>query len=632
MGVPSVSLIDRAIRLAGECERPDLVRRLALVQQRTRRPSVRVLVVGEPKKGKSSLVNGLLGAPVCAVADDVATVVPTVVRQGPEPRAFLVHPATRGADGGDPATEEPGDRVEVPVGSLVARMAELRNAPAGRPVLRAEVELPRRLLDGGLEIVDTPGLGGVGAVRSLAALDLVPSADAVVVVSDATQEFTAPEMAFLEQAAALCPNVVCVLTKTDVTSGWRTVLDLDQAHLRARGIDAPVLPVSSSLALLAVRHRDRELHEESGLGPLTTYLRTEVVQQAETLAQRSLVHDLTGVTEHLSMAVRSELAILEDPTGKDALVQELETARDAVDELRRRSSRWQQVLGDGVTDLMADIDYDLRDRSRVVTREAEEAIDACDPGPMWPQLAEWLDQRVGVAVADSFVWAEQRSEFLAAQVTEQFARDGGATLPELSIGDAAEVLGGVVDVPGVDDGYLKLRERFLIGVRGSYTGVLMTGLVTSLAGMALINPISLAAGVLLGRKAYNDDKAQRLQRRQAEAKAAVRRHLDEVVFQVGKHLKDRLRLVQRTLRDLITDTVDQMSETLADSLRAAQRSAKDATAERTARVRVLRQRLEQLDGLAAEAHRLLPPPAPVPAEPPSGPALRAASGQQVTSR
>jgi hypothetical protein len=132
----------------------------------------------------------------------------------------------------------------------------------------------------------------------------------------------------------------------------------------------------------------------------------------------------------------------------------------------------------------------------------------------------------------------------------------------------------------------------------------MTGLVTSLAGMAIINPVSLAAGVLLGRKAYNDDKKQRISRRQAEAKAVVRRHLDEVVFQVGKQLKDRLRTVQRTLRDLITDTAEEMSRSLADAVSAAQRSTKEATAERDARVRSLRLRLDQLDRLAADVRQL----------------------------
>src|SRR3712207_9344729 len=90
------------------------------------------------------------------------------------------------------------------------------------------------------------------------------------------------------------------------------------------------------------------------------------------------------------------------------MVRGLEEARAAADDLRRRSSRWQQVLTDGVTDLVADIDFDLRDRSRVVVREAEEAIDAQDPGPMWPELSEWLDRRIAAAGGDQIGRASWR--------------------------------------------------------------------------------------------------------------------------------------------------------------------------------------------------------------------------------
>ena len=591
-----VELIERAQVLAGSCGRPDLAERLRAVRQRIDSRSVRVLVVGEAKKGKSSLVNALVGAPVCAVADDVATVVPTVVRHGAAPRATLVL-------GDGDGTE---NRVDVALDTLAARPP---GAGAGGPEpARVEVELPRRVLEGGLEIVDTAGVGGVGGVRSLAAIELLPTAAAVLVVTDATQEFTAPEMAFLRSAAALCPNVVCVVTKTDASPEWRRVVELDRAHLARAGVEAPVCAVASPLALLALRRKDRELHEESGLGPLFDHLRRDVLERAEALAQRSLAHDLTTATEQLGLAVRSELAGLEDPSGREALVKELEAARAAVEELRRRSSRWQQLLNDGVTDLMADIDYDVRDRSRAVTREAEEFIESHDPGPMWDQVTEWLEQRIAAAVTDSFVWAEQRSDWLAGQVVEQFARDGGAAAPELSIGNSADVLSAVVGIPTIDAGYLKLRERFLIGVRGSYSGVLMTGLVTSLAGMALINPVSLAAGVLLGRKAFNDDKAQRLQRRQTEAKNVVRRHLEEVVFQVGKQLKDRLRQVQRTLRDLLNDTVDEMTLSLSSAVQAAQRSTKEAAAERDARQRALRQQLVQIERLAGDVRKLTAAP------------------------
>jgi uncharacterized protein YicC (UPF0701 family) len=162
----------------------------------------------------------------------------------------------------------------------------------------------------------------------------------------------------------------------------------------------------------------------------------------------------------------------------------------------------------------------------------------------------------------------------------------------------------------MDRGGMNLRSRLLVGVRGSYSGVLMTGLVTSLAGMAVINPLSIAVGVLLGRKTYLDDKEQRIQRRQNEAKALVRRHLDEVVFQVGKQLKDRLREVQRTLRDLVTDTVDEMSRSLADAVKAAQQATNAAAAEQNARVRTVRAQLDEVERLARDVRQLGGTPVP----------------------
>src|SRR3954449_9041444 len=115
--VTEIELFDRALALTRACQRPDLERRLMLVSERVRNPGVRVLVVGEPKRGKSSLVNALVGAPVCPVGEDVVTRVPTVVRGGPEPRATLV--LRSGTSVAEPDSTE---RVEQPIDELAARL------------------------------------------------------------------------------------------------------------------------------------------------------------------------------------------------------------------------------------------------------------------------------------------------------------------------------------------------------------------------------------------------------------------------------------------------------------------------------------------------------------------------------
>ena len=66
-----------------------------------------------------------------------------------------------------------------------------------------------------LTFIDTPGVGGHGQPHLSATLGLLPDADAVLMVSDTSQEFTEPELTFIRQAVEICPVAAVVATKTD---------------------------------------------------------------------------------------------------------------------------------------------------------------------------------------------------------------------------------------------------------------------------------------------------------------------------------------------------------------------------------------------------------------------------------
>src|SRR4051794_30526288 len=70
--------------LVAEHGRDDLVAQLDRVQQQLDAPARRVVVAGDFKQGKSSLVSALIGADVCPVADDRSTA--TVTEVVPSPR------------------------------------------------------------------------------------------------------------------------------------------------------------------------------------------------------------------------------------------------------------------------------------------------------------------------------------------------------------------------------------------------------------------------------------------------------------------------------------------------------------------------------------------------------------------
>lgn len=594
-----MTVLDEAATVATRFGRTDLVHRVTAIKDRVNDPRMRVVVVGPLKQGKSQFVNSLLNLNVCSVGDDETTAVPTVVQNAEEASAELVL-AVPGA--------EP-ERVPIPLDELQSITPSTPRA-SGREVLRLEVNVPSPLLADGIVLVDTPGVGGAGNPHAAGTLGLIPAADAVFVLSDASRELTEPEVAFIRQVQALCPAVACLVSKTDLYPHWRAIVGADRGHLDRAGLDVPLLPISSMLRSHALRLQDESLNTESGFDDLYTFLRERVMARAAADTRRTVASEVQSVTEHLTLGIGSELAALRDPDTGAAAVAGLQKARTTAEDLHKKTSLWQQTLGDGIADLAADVDHDLRDRLRRVTREAEATVDEGDPGKDWDVVGEWLEQEIATAIGDNFVWAHDRAMWLAEVVAQHFTEAGAVHLPHLDVADLDGVLEPVGSLADLESGRIGITQKVLVGMRGSYGGVLMFGLITTMMGMALVNPISVGAGVLLGTKAYREDREGRVVKRRAEAKAAIRRFADDVSFQVGKESKDRLRHIQRLLRDHFTEVADQSLRSINESLRAAQEAANIETAQRTSRIAQLEKDLRAASDLRERGSRVAEQVAP----------------------
>ena len=156
-------------------------------------------------------------------------------------------------------------------------------------------------------------------------------------------------------------------------------------------------------------------------------------------------------------------------------------------------------------------------------------------------------------------------------------------------------------------------QMLYVGARGGYGGMLMIGLATTLAGFAMLNPISVGAGLLFGAKTVREERKRQLQRRQSEAKVAVRRHIDEVTFQVGKDSRDMLRRVQRQLRDHFTSVAEELQTSVGSAVKAAQNAVRTDETSRAQRIRDLKAELERISGLETRAKALAAVAARVPA-------------------
>jgi ribosome biogenesis GTPase A len=137
------SALNELAALGTEADREQL----AALLDRLDAARLRVLMVGEAKRGKSTLVNALLGREVLPSGVTPLTSVTTTVRYGDDERAEV-----RFLD---------GHEEKHPLAALPDLVTERGNPRNRRGIAAVTVYLAASLLAGGVELVDTPGTGSV---------------------------------------------------------------------------------------------------------------------------------------------------------------------------------------------------------------------------------------------------------------------------------------------------------------------------------------------------------------------------------------------------------------------------------------------------------------------------------------
>jgi len=174
---------------------------IAAVRDRLDAARLRVLVAGEAKRGKSTLINALLGRAVLPAGVTPLTAVATTVRYGGDP-----HAEVRFAD---------GHEEKQPVTALPDLVTERGNPGNRLRIAGVTVYLDAPLLTGGVELVDTPGTGSVFAWDTAAAHEALETMDAAVFVLSADPPVSAAERDLYVKVTGMSVATFTVLNKAD---------------------------------------------------------------------------------------------------------------------------------------------------------------------------------------------------------------------------------------------------------------------------------------------------------------------------------------------------------------------------------------------------------------------------------
>jgi len=439
---------------------------IAALRDRLDAARLRVLVAGEAKRGKSTLINALLGRAVLPAGVTPLTAVATTVRYGDDP-----HAEVRFTD---------GHEEKQPLSALPELVTERGNPGNRRHVAAVTVYLDAPVLAGGVELVDTPGTGSVFAWDTAAAHEALDTMDAAVFVLTADPPVSAAERDLYAKVSGLSVATFTVLNKADHLdeAGLAEAAEFTRQVLAQAGASAPgapgrIYPLSARAALAG---------GDPGFGvfaaDFTAYLasrresdlRAAAVMRARRIA-RSLL-DEVALTRRAAQLATGEAADRVTRFGERLAEVEVR-GQDAVAVAGAESARLLKELNSAA-------EADGPRLGRAVTRRLAEVLD----GELRTATADEIERQgrerlVALTIEAADAWRAQRRDI----IEEGLARTDGrlaagltAALTELR-DSAASLLGLDLAVPEPGGRLAEDRRFFYTTADGSGQTELLAGAI-----------------------------------------------------------------------------------------------------------------------------------------------------------
>ena len=278
--------------------------------------------IGQFKRGKSTLINALVGEPILPVGFIPVTAVPTVIRFGSKRKVRI--------------QLRDGSWREIPPSDLEQYVSEEHNPENVKGVGGAEAFVPSPLLKSGMCLVDTPGLGSVFAGNTAATQAFIPHIDAALVVVGADPPLAGEELALVEAVGRQIQNLILVLNKADRTT--------DAERAAAAGFTRRVLekrlkrPVAEVFEVSAAERLENR-GPERDWGKLLDALEELVKVSGRQLIQAACERGVERLSEQLLAIINEEREALERP------IEESERRITAMKETITEAERSMRELG-----------------------------------------------------------------------------------------------------------------------------------------------------------------------------------------------------------------------------------------------------------------------------------------------
>lgn len=575
--------------------------------------SLTLLVCGEFKRGKSSLINALLNDDICVVADGIATSAVSVIKYGVEPKVIRYFSTYK-----EDSADIPGMTVE----SESVKFDSIYNYTKGSSMdidntLYLEIEVPNAFLKSkGLTLIDTPGIGSLDPRHLFLTLQALPKADAILFVTDTAEPMLTTELDFLkDKIIPLNMPLEVILSKSDLVSRDELSTykcDVEEKISTYCGVNVNCIPISSSewynsnhATSESIKERRRKNSNYDALLSVMDGFYNRKIDSIELLFRNQYVEFLNKLRNIIekSLSELTQISTDDDIKVYRQQLEEMKTLRDMVlNEDSEFRTRINTIIESSQDNVMEEFS---RDSVLLSTDRLEDIL---------------KDERAGEEEGDKFVITQmnQSIQKIGSNVDKKIDSAIIQVIDELKELIDNVILTNKTNETRLNEGLVPVSHSFsenfvnltrqalpFVGVASISGGIAVAGLslgagilgITSLAAVPILGAcVGIAAGIFYVVQSVKGTKRQEALnniRKQVSPRISIA--INEMRTYIQKRYTLFSKEVVKTLKSIAQNMTDQMQE----KVKLMQECEKDAQ-KRAVTIKELQSHLNMVNNLIVQ--------------------------------
>ena len=294
---------DCLIQLSKNYKLDDIASELKSESDKIKNECLYLVVIGQFKRGKSTLINALIGNDLLPTAVLPLTSIITMIKFGEEQKVKIIFE---------------NERVqEIPQHELYNYITESGNPKNDKKVKLVEILFPSEFLKDGIVLIDTPGIGSLFLHNTKSTESFIPKIDAAIFVLSVDPPITQTEFQFFEEVRSNVDKFYFVINKIDLTNekGTAEIIGYTKNIISSsnHNINPQIFPVSAKLALEGRLCNDKSKLSASEILALEDEVKSSIRSEKFFILQSSAKRNFDKYLSQLSFSIELEQNALLTP-------------------------------------------------------------------------------------------------------------------------------------------------------------------------------------------------------------------------------------------------------------------------------------------------------------------------------